>query len=460
MPIERELITSIKKGIFSNPAYNIFKRLNELLSKESNEQEILELKKIYEEMHIYVKNLEESSQVVSRIVKVMDERYPNNRNEPFYILLKTINDEKTFTNIKRFMLDEARHYNEGNFIDWKNILIERQRYTIQLEHNVDKFENREWKIYVKNIWSIPINLAANTYLLFRKMIMLIFPRVREYELAGAETTQYCNTRFRQISHDMDDRTKEYLERYYNTPSFKAYVMVMAQITYIDYDVFHEDAKNIKKKLFEAGFRIGMDWLFIKIMDEMIDRKIFDHHHTILILDDFEKAMNGKDFTNNTISQGETYYFLDSVKSFQKHYRQSPEREKAGQYLRASNEKFLSRLRFTRKILYAKAIGKHSADISLYDMALEGININPQFTEFIREKGMAGNLFDDWKDYYIDRQQGSGYDDKRFKILCTFLKQYWKTLKTMDLRAKARFMDFCILAGLFQISELAKVKERT
>ncbi|MGV8141997.1 MAG: hypothetical protein ACP5NW_06155 [Candidatus Woesearchaeota archaeon] len=460
MPIEKELMDSIKKGIFSNQAYNLFKRLNELLSRDLNMQETLELKKIYEDMHLYLKNLDESSEIVKRIIRVIDERYPNNKKEPFYILLKMIDDENTFTNMKKLLIEESRHYNEGNFIDWQNLLIERQKYTTRLEQNIYRFESKEWKTFIRNIWSIPVNLAANTYLLFRKMMMLIFPRVKEYENIGSEVTQYCNNRFRQISHGMDARTREYLERYYNTPSFRAYVLVMAHITYIDYDVFHEDARIIKNRLFEAGFRIGMDWLLIKIMDEMIDRKIFDHHRTSLVLDDFEKAINGKDFNNINPSNGDTYYFLDAVRSFQKHYRQSPEREKAGQYLRTSNEKFLSRIKFTRKLLYAKAIGKYSADISLHDMILEGIPVSTQFSEFIREKGMAGNLFDDWKDYNIDRQQGIGYDDKRFKILCTFLKQYWKTLKTMDLKAKARFMDFCILAGLFQISELVKLKERT
>jgi hypothetical protein len=460
MTLEKELVESIKKNILSNQTYNIFKRLNELISRNLSEKETYELRYIYENINQYTKTIEESSQIIKRILTVINERYPKNKTEPEYILLKLINEENTFLKIKSLIIAEAEYYKEGNFIDWKNILIERQKYTITLEQTINKLENKEWKTFVNNIWSIQINLSANTFLLFQKMIMTVFTKVKEYQIVCAEITQNCNTLFNQVSHTMDSNTREYLEKYYQTPSFRAYIIVMAQITYIDYDIFHNDAKLIKNKLFNAGFRVGMDWMFIKIMDEIIDRKLFDNNNISLILDDFEKAINGKEFTNINLTYGETYYFLDAVKSFQKKYVQSIEREKAGHYLRITNGKFLSKLKFTRKLLYAKAIGKYSADISLYDMMLEGITINPQFAEFVREKGMAGNLFDDWKDYTIDKEQGSGYDTKRFNILCAFLKQYWKTLNTMNLKSKAKFMDFCILAGLFQISELVKLKERT
>jgi hypothetical protein len=455
-----ELLGSIRTGIFSNPSYQVFKRLNILLSKESSDNEIAELKKIYEEMHQYIRNLEDSRQIVSRILAVIKSRYPQDMDKPSYALLKIINDEKFFGKLKNLMIDESKFYNEGNFIDWKNLLIERQKYTISIEQLIDKLESNEWKSFVRNIWSIPINLSANTFLLFQKMIFAVMPKVKEYQVECAQISQYCDQRFREMSSLMDIRTKECIERYYFTPSFKAYVWVLAQVTFIDYDVFHNDASNVKGRLFEAGFRIGMDYLFIKIMDEAVDRKLFDSRKTSLMLDDFEKAICGKDFNNFTYNDSDSYYFLDAVKSFEKHYGQDPGREAAGHYLRRVNEKFLSKLRFSRKILYAKAIGKYSADITLHDMILSGLSISTEYTTFIREKGMTGNLFDDWKDYYIDMQQGIGYDGKRFKILCVFLKQYWKTLQTLNLRAKAKFLNFCILAGMFQISELVKLKERT
>jgi len=144
-----ELLGSIRTGIFSNPSYQVFKRLNILLSKESSDNEIAELKKIYEEMHQYIRNLEDSRQIVSRILAVIKSRYPQDMDKPSYALLKIINDEKFFGKLKNLMIDESKFYNEGNFIDWKNLLIERQKYTISIEQLIDKLESNEWKSFVQ-----------------------------------------------------------------------------------------------------------------------------------------------------------------------------------------------------------------------------------------------------------------------------------------------------------------------
>ena len=134
-------------------------------------------------------------------------------------------------------------------------------------------------------------------------------------------------------------------------------------------------------LYSSGFAAGFDQ---RTFDELASDFARDFAGK---LDDFEKAICGKDFNNFTYNDSDSYYFLDAVKSFEKHYGQDPGREAAGHYLRRVNEKFLSKLRFSRKILYAKAIGKYSADITLHDMILSGLSISTEYTTFIREKGM-------------------------------------------------------------------------
>lgn len=461
MALEKDLIHSIKQGILENSSYQIFKRLNLLLTKDNfSPQESSELKEIYENMKRYVKNIEESKDIIRRIISVIENRYKDNTKEAFYKIMKILDDKEFFEKLSNLLLQEAGFYNEGNFIDWKNMLIERQKLTSTIEQLTYKLEQKEWNSFIISIWNIPLNIAANTFLLFQKMMLRIFPNVKKYNIVCAEIKDYCNNSFRSITSRFDASTREIINSYYNTPSFKAYVHVMAQITYIDYDVYYGNADSIKDKLFQAGFRIGMDWLFIKVIDEVVDRNLLHPEKTKIIMDDFERSMSNRDMQNMMPADGQIYYFLDSVRQFQKYYRNSKDRDMAGHYLREVNQRFLSGLRFSRKLLYAKAIGRYSADLSLYDMELAGISLDYGFKDFIRTKGVAGNIFDDLKDYNVDKKQGTGYDGSRFRILCEFTKEYWKTLNTLDLKAKAKFLDFCILAGLFQLSEVVKLKERT
>jgi hypothetical protein len=444
------------KSFLNNESFLRFKEFNNSLEK--NNSNIEKIKEFYKNIDEFIKNINEEFYKIKKLTNIIEKRYPLKKNDKKYHFFKILTNKKYITLIEINLKKESEYYLKNDVINWRNILYERNKIMANLLSIINDFEFNEKKLENLTINSKIIN---NIYFLTDKTILNLFPRVSKYREYGKLSTQFCISKFNKILSKATTKERNYILSFIHKTDVWAYMDVTAQIHLIDYDIINGDITNQLPNILNASFKTGIDFLFIKIADDFQDKNLIPKNKLNLFFDEFEKAMLNEELIETNELPNICNSFISFVKKSQQNFPISNNRKKIIRFLKKANYKSMFSLPFHRKVLYSKMVGKLCADLTLDNFKIYLTNIKPIFSNFIKNKGITGNLFDDLKDYNLDIVEGHGYpSNKKFYLFLEMLKNFSNTFFKINLNSKVKLMNFCVLAGLFQIREFVNLKGKT
>lgn len=299
---------------------------------------------------------------------------------------------------------------------------------------------------------------------------------------GNHVDEYLDNKLDEIKENiLNPESREYFAEKSSDPSIRQYFSVPGQLTYITMDMAGELGKYILKgkshpALSECAFNSGLDFFCQKLIDDYIDDK------NKWSEDEQEKAIREFDFEVNTLrtereTNDEELCWIKDILNVS--YRRI--NNEKSEFSPDNYEELKSERLDTMKVLGDSFLRYHSAendeerlearlDIGEYSGEIEYLHIAGSFRdfpkkyrEFQRLRGRAAALFDELKDYDIDKAKGLGYNKiTRKKIGMRFMKEFARSYWSLPFwgRDRNKYLSFNVLAALFHVREKIGVKARS
>jgi len=310
------------------------------------------------------------------------------------------------------------------------------------------------------------NLKQNVYNLINKAVTSLLPKVEDYRNYGKIYREYKDTQLNELKKDIPKNSrnlyKESLEEY----STKSYLEIIGQLTLIDLDIADYNIKKDLDKSLETSLSVGLTNYSIKIIDNLIDKK--ENH-----LDYKSKLLNG--FLHLIKTKGDN--------SLLKEISKKEDILKTGEIIKTlQNTKYMEKLHLHRETLEnlvkselsnqkaennlekynsALGVGKYSGKLVVDIISDYFPNFRERMEKHYIAKGKSANLFDDLKDFKIDKENKEGYTNSAIPLLLTsFSKEFVKSFIYLKPKSAWRYFNFLVLGGLFQLQEVVNLKERS
>lgn len=291
----------------------------------------------------------------------------------------------------------------------------------------------------------------------------------------------------QVSFYLDDKINEFAsllghspERDYfvqkaNDPSIRQYLSVSGQLTYITLDMagLLDQYKSTNPAVAQCAFNYGLDAFCWKIMDDYIDKKSWPADKKIKELNNFEEATRGV-FTHAYDTEGGTlrtllahaYHFISN--SYPKnapdnHRIINAKRNSVMVELKDAFARQISPNNDSERLSARLSVGEKCGEIEYYHLASNFKDFPKSYKKFQSLRGRAAAVFDDFKDYDIDRNACLGYKHyTRTTLAITFLKEFTKSYCALPFWTwdRNKYLAFNVLATLFHVREMIDLKPRS
>lgn len=286
------------------------------------------------------------------------------------------------------------------------------------------------------------------YAAIDNLIMEIWPRTADYRRLGCIVSDDRN-RFN-AERDLSDTARNFLEERESDALFRAYWEVPAHYCLIHVDVFGLNANSEEAR--QAALEIGRTFQWLKTADDISEDSISSknklegllHLSHLLLRQEPENPAEVflTEEYNSFISQFSEgirrllfrSYIKDIMQCSKSDYRKCDARGDQG-YLFGEVE-------------YA-ILKKYLSGMPEHARLLFALN------------GAAAAYFDDFKDFKIDIQNGSGYQgEMRPELLKRFVQNTMQSIGVLSQDERKRHFAFLMLGALYQLKELLGLKERT
>jgi len=304
------------------------------------------------------------------------------------------------------------------------------------------------------------------YNLADKFILSTFKRVDYHRQIGELYLDYEKSKMQELEKIIPSSSKDFYKESLKEPSIKAYLEVQGQTAIIDLDIAGYDVKKELDKSLAASFSNGLTFYLVKLVDNLIDQKESDVGYISELLngflhlyktkgnDEYLKGLfNKKDilFTGEIISNLLNTEYLHNLPSHYETLEFLVNSEIQNHGAKSNLEKYNA----------VSDIGKYSAKL-VVDLLSDYF---PEFREKMEKhyfsKGRAANIFDDIKDFKLDRDNGDGYTHQALPLLCAgFGKEFAKSFIYLKPKSQWRYFNFLLLGALFQAQEAVGLKTRS
>lgn len=284
---------------------------------------------------------------------------------------------------------------------------------------------------------------------------LYFGRLKKYLNAGKLYASFSESKLEELSRNLSPPSRCYLKHTLSQPNILAYHEVQGQLTLIDADIFYLIQNDYQNQDLQCAFNVGQFFYDIKIVDSFIDNRLdLSIEKRIDLLNSAEEAILGK--ANYT--RDNEFNNIIEILSSSRILGQS--HKKILDNIKCNVSRSLKKIPDKNRLFTTEEIGADMGKI-MHSLMKESYPEIPDWTEnFLIQQGIAANIFDDMKDFSIDRKRNQGYSFQYLPVLFTdFWYHFFKTHK-MPLKSLPRFYTFMFLGSVFQLEELFHFKSRT
>lgn len=457
----QQFMQSSTIAVLNDDSFKKLYLLNQvLLNPNVTINDVAHIDFLYRDAEIIYADFMKKLKKIEQTIRVIETRYQLSKNHRCFKLLKVLSDEGYIDSIFRVFVSEAEFYFKFDVLNWFKAIQERQDLSRRFVDAINEFLEPETSSLVKSNFNNFDKAFFSSYKALELVLIKIFPRIRSYLRYSFLADKYVAVRFLDLLKNCNNpRSARIMESYFRNPSYNAYFLVMAEITLIDYDIAGKSVEKNLNKLLRASYKTGLDFFFIKILDEILDTSSLKGNLRAIFVDGFEQAMLGRDYFVFDLPE-DCDCFLEFVKMSQKFFPTSPQRAKILRKLKKANFNFLKATKFSRKLMHTEHVGRLCADLQIDNLATF-VEIDDNFRTFQRNKGIAGNVFDDIEDYMFDQKYGIGYvGEKRLHLLMELIRKLGSAFFGLSSKSKFRLMNFCILAGLFKTTEYLGLKPKS
>lgn len=304
------------------------------------------------------------------------------------------------------------------------------------------------------------------YDLLDKAVLSTFKKVEEYRDVGSLYLDYEKSEMKKIEKTIPQSIKKTFLNSLENPAVTAYLEVLGQLTIIDLDIAGYNVNKEIDKSLKASFSVGLAKYNIKLIDNLIDKKENNLDHKANLLKGFLYLMKNKGddsklknmmHKKEVLNTAEIISCLQNIEPLDKlssHYTTL-------ENLVISEINNQSAKNDIEKYNAAVNVGKYSGELVLDIIS----DFFPEFRERMEKhylaKGKAANIFDDLKDFKLDRKNTEGYSINAIPLLLAgFSKEFAKSFIYLKPKSAWKYFNFLMLGGLFQIQELVGLKERS
>jgi len=288
----------------------------------------------------------------------------------------------------------------------------------------------------------------------------IFPKYESYKQFGVELKKRAKEQlpevFDSLGIEISRHLAENIEPYPNW----AYFEVQAQTLLIDMDIVGIHDVTLSERSWDAAFAVGLPWYAIKLVDNEIDKpgmtypevedfldailETWQHNHV-------ESSLSGRqqqiaEATNALIHSG----YVANPETYIPIYDQLTQAEKRRWNSDPSN-----------RVNLGKQVFVLCADLTI-NTAQHYVPEFPNGCEdFIREQGITGGIFDDWKDRIIDFPEDEGYSPlQKINIITQGVYHVGNHFLALPIKAQWKNAGFLALASMFHVQEALGYKGRS
>lgn len=280
-------------------------------------------------------------------------------------------------------------------------------------------------------------------------------RLKKYLEAGKLYESYSESRLNEIAANLSPFAKRYFKGSLKQPNIRAYHDVQGQLTLIDADIFDLIPNDYQEYDLECAFNVGQFFFNIKLIDFFLDnRTTISLEKRINLLDQAEKVLLGEEISTTENLGFDTILEILSLNP-------KLELKNIGKNLKINVVKSLSQISNKKRLQTSLEIGADMGQI-MYEIMNEAYKMPEWSKNFLIQQGKTANLFDDTKDFLIDRKLNQGYSFTYFPVLFSnFCKEYYKTNTSLpNFESFKRFYQFMFLGSVFQLEELFHLKSRS
>jgi len=279
-------------------------------------------------------------------------------------------------------------------------------------------------------------------------------RLKKYLQAGQLYHSFLERRIEELEETMPLPGRAYFRSTMNRPDIRAYHEVQGQLSLIDADVFGLVGDYGERDL-ECAFDVGNFFYQIKLVDNMLDESEGSLEEKVELIERAKGALlRGEPSSDRDIN-----YLAQISRSIPFPLNQ----EMLGIILRLRSGavQSLSPLGGKERMEVSSTMGDLMGE-AMYEIMGEHYEMPVWSREFLAQQGMTANLFDDVKDFRLDRRKKHGYSLSFYpELVGNFLHNFRKTHKTLPtFEEKKRFYTFMGLGIGFQLEELFGLKERS
>ncbi len=284
-------------------------------------------------------------------------------------------------------------------------------------------------------------------------------RLRKYYEAGKLYESFSNSKLEQIAKTLSLSTRRYFNETLDKPNIRAYHDVQGQLTLIDADVFGLIEDRYQENDLDCAFNVGQFFYDIKLVDSFIDNKIdIPLEDKINFLDLAEKSLLGEKVYSS--KNGEFNSILEILSAYV--IKDTNKIISTNGRLKNNVIRSLTQIPNKDRLQATIEIGADMGNIMYKIMKQNYIKMPEWAEQFLIQQGKTANIFDDIKDFSIDRKRKQGYSYSFFQNLLTNLCYNYVKINTKlpTKESLKRFYTFVVLGSIFQLEELFKLKSRS
>lgn len=299
---------------------------------------------------------------------------------------------------------------------------------------------------------------------------------------GRYVDKYLDEKLNEVAENIENlESKDYFIEKSTDPRIRQYLSVTGQLTYITLDMAgklknYSQGNQFHPAVAECAFDYGLDSFCQKIIDDYLTIKnTWGMERKKEEMEKFDSEIKGRK-TQRGKDDREMQKIKDILEvSYNRiNSKVSEFSPKNYELLHKKRLESMGKLKDALLRYYAAENGKErlesridmgdcSGEIEYYHLASSFKDFPESYKKFQKLRGRAAILFDDFKDFDIDKAKGLGYRDiTRKKIGADFIKEFVKSYLALPFWSwdKNKYLAFSILAGLFHVREMIGVKARS
>ena len=280
-------------------------------------------------------------------------------------------------------------------------------------------------------------------------------RLKRYFQAGQLYHSFLERTIEQRAERIPFPGRSYFRLTMGKPDIRAYHEVQGQLALIDADIFDLVGEEYTERDLICAFDVGNFFYQAKLVDERLSGSDMPLDEKVEILEKATGPLLGGEPSSDRD--------LNSIAQIRRSIPFSVNEDilRICFKTRSAVSRALYPLEDEERLTVSSEIGSLMGD-AMFSIMGEHYEMPLWSREFLIQQGLTANLFDDVKDFCLDRRIGGGYSLSFYpRLVKEFVSNFYGIHDTFPTSEEARrFWTFMTLGIGFQAEELLGLKERT